>query len=384
MAGNEHGFIRIVCECGVGLEVSASMAGQTVRCEACGREIAVPFPQEAERAWYYIKDNQQVGPLPESGMQGLFDTGTLGAETLVWSEPMKDWASASDVETFRVKASPVRPSQGMSTTRIVLLAVIPVIVIIMLAVFGIGAAITLPALAKARESARRSACCNNLKQMGLIILMFAAEHKDMFPRIDDVKGNLMFEGDQVYPEYLRDVSILGCPSDPGYESGATFRLKDNELHPGLSAGDAHPDCITCESYIYLGWVVTNEEEGLAAIEAYRNATVAELNDVLRVPEGKGNNGGSYIRRLRMGVDRFFVTDVREPIVTYNMPVPSTIPVMWEWPTNHIPAGGAVLYLDGHVEFIRYPGKFPMTERFIEALRKFNPQFSPDVLPIVDK
>jgi prepilin-type processing-associated H-X9-DG protein len=26
--------------------------------------------------------------------------------------------------------------------------------------------------------------------------------------------------------------------------------------------------------------------------------------------------------------------------------------------NHIPGGGNVLYMDGHVEFIRFPGEFP--------------------------
>ena len=28
--------------------------------------------------------------------------------------------------------------------------------------------------------------------------------------------------------------------------------------------------------------------------------------------------------------------------------------------NHVPAGSNVLYMDGHVEFINYPGKFPIT------------------------
>jgi len=58
-------------------------------------------------------------------------------------------------------------------------------------------------------------------------------------------------------------------------------------------------------------------------------------------------------------------------------------VMWEWPTNHGGAGN-VLYLDGHVEFVPYPGKFPMTEKFINELRRFQPQFSEDILPIVSK
>ena len=27
--------------------------------------------------------------------------------------------------------------------------------------------------------------------------------------------------------------------------------------------------------------------------------------------------------------------------------------------NHIPGGSNVLYMDGHTEFMKYPGKFPM-------------------------
>ncbi|NLT60446.1 MAG: hypothetical protein GXX88_07375, partial [Candidatus Hydrogenedentes bacterium] len=35
--------------------------------------------------------------------------------------------------------------------------------------------------------------------------------------------------------------------------------------------------------------------------------------------------------------------------------------------NHVPGGCNVLYMDGHVEFIKYPGKFPVTPQILEAL-----------------
>jgi prepilin-type processing-associated H-X9-DG protein len=53
---------------------------------------------------------------------------------------------------------------------------------------------------------------------------------------------------------------------------------------------------------------------------------------------------------------------------------SEVPVLWEAPSPHPegPIGGFVLFQDGHVEWLRYPSKFPMTEAFmtrLEALRE---------------
>ena len=246
-------------------------------------------------------------------------------------------------------------------------------------------------LEKMESKRRKSTCMINMKQLGLVLNLFAAENKDNYPRIDDVKGNLIFEGG-LYPEYLADAGPLGCPDDPGYVENMTFRMKSNAEHPQSSIGSVHPDCITSESYVYLGWLVTNEKEGLAAIDAYFNTPTARLGEDLNVPRGMGNRGGSVIHRLTTRADRLLVTkadiaraykakDVNAAFAA--LPKLGTIPVMWEWPSNH-GDGGHVLYLDGHAEFVPYPGKFPMTKKFIGALRKIEPQLSDDCLPIATK
>ena len=51
-----------------------------------------------------------------------------------------------------------------------------------IAIIGILAAILLPALARAREAARRASCANNLKQWGIVFKMYANESRgEKFP-----------------------------------------------------------------------------------------------------------------------------------------------------------------------------------------------------------
>jgi prepilin-type processing-associated H-X9-DG protein len=80
--------------------------------------------------------------------------------------------------------------------------------------------------------------------------------------------------------------------------------------------------------------------------------------------GYGNAGGDTVYRLREGIERFLISDINNPaasaLAQSEVWVMSDKVSMQPGEYNHIPGGGNILYMDGHVAFERYPGDPPIT------------------------
>ncbi|MBI4556815.1 MAG: type II secretion system protein [Candidatus Hydrogenedentes bacterium] len=291
-----------------------------------------------------------------------------------------------------------------------------VVVLAILAVLGI---ILLPALSRGREAARRAACVNNLKQFSTAFKMYATEWKRYLPPCApyaNSNGALLFSAPAaaMVPQYLSDLSIARCPSDTGY-NGAGELVRGRLPNQGdfsawiLEARDENrPDSMDYyrsaelgRSYCYKGYTVTTVQEYygmwgvMTALPPDGTLSVLYVNDpvliknfnndlviadlmgtwpawVPKPPTAMGTGGGGTVMRLREGVERLLTTSAGFKPSAGNPQ--ALVPVMWDAygdPSsltlaasgvsfNHIPGGSNVLYLDGHVEWVAYPDRFPMS------------------------
>jgi prepilin-type N-terminal cleavage/methylation domain-containing protein len=98
--------------------------------------------------------------------------------------------------------------------------------LVVIAIIALLAALLLPALARAKEHARRAKCLSNLKQVSLAIKLFAVEHDGFYPWHTDPSdggsyGPMAGEAWRNFMAASNELDtpkILACPSDTDTKS----------------------------------------------------------------------------------------------------------------------------------------------------------------------
>jgi prepilin-type N-terminal cleavage/methylation domain-containing protein len=129
--------------------------------------------------------------------------------------------------------------------------------LVVVAIIGILATMMLPALAKARESARRAACKSNLHQMQLGLEMYAEANSEAYPT-DLTTLKTFLAGTAAATNMNR---LFSCPST-GKTDGNGYAMANNLVPSDPSTRDAIWDALPAnhgnegQHWVSLGGSVT--------------------------------------------------------------------------------------------------------------------------------
>lgn len=237
---------------------------------------------------------------------------------------------------------------------------------------------------------RLPSCSNGMKQIGLTFKMYGnyAPH-EMYPPLSAEPGRLMWAPSTwpgVIPDdYAPDPSLYVCAYDSDYKNLVTPKSNSGAQQ---KAGADLSLSVDDWSYFYLGYAVFDDEDVATFADHYtsRMAAGEPVDGPIPLPEPKTLDVSAYFvapdgpqtrkREIYFNYDTLYQLSqrLRSGLIAYEkrsvegvISAESFIAVLIERPENHKPTGGHVLYHDGHVEFIEYPGKWPMTEKTIALL-----------------
>jgi prepilin-type N-terminal cleavage/methylation domain-containing protein len=187
--------------------------------------------------------------------------------------------------------------------------------LVVIAIISILAGMLIPALGAAREKARRTACMNNTRQIGLSFKQYAIDNDDYFPTSANATSSGMF---MLITNYMPLGKIYNCPSD----STASTPPSVGTLSGSASAETSNSFC-----------GVTADTTGITGLKESHST------------------------------DNPLILD--RGIVTANTKLSDKTNTTWASTSPHKGAGGNIFYIGGQVGFKpKFPGGNDGTNGFI--------------------
>ncbi len=226
--------------------------------------------------------------------------------------------------------------------------------LVVIAIIGILAAMLLPALQRARESARRSSCKSNLKEMGNGLVTYANDWDDKFPQSavycpQTVGSFQLLVGSA---KYITG-AVLFCPSDQN-----AVKDENNVLNGGPS------DPLNCTLLPYSSTCKPEVSYAYAfALDATPASTYPPPVGFYALPAGEGVPVpyNENMNCLAVDMSGAYSTAATSPgLWSYNLGTAAF--------KNHEAAGVNALKIDGHVEWCTWDVTLPADEMRAAAAR----------------